>query len=115
LSRGPERCYDDAMPADGQLELDDRIVWFKNGNIHREDGPAIEFKDGRKLWALNGQEVTEQEAAAQRLENERQARELSDQLWQSHEAEQQRQYHTGLDHNMTVDHALQLKKPAEQA
>jgi hypothetical protein len=28
------------MPADGPLELDDRIVWFKNGNIHREDGPA---------------------------------------------------------------------------
>ena len=27
LARSPERCYDDAMPADGQLELDDRIVW----------------------------------------------------------------------------------------
>ena len=103
------------MHADGPLELDDRIVWFKNGNIHREDGPAIEFKDGRKLWALNGQEVTEQEAAAHRLENERQARELSDQLWQNHEAEQQRQYHTGLNDKISVGHALPLKKPAEQA
>jgi hypothetical protein len=105
------------MPADGPLELDDRIVWFKNGNIHREDGPAIEFKDGRKLWALKGQEVTEQEAAAHRLENERrQVRELSDQMWESHEAEQQRQYHTGLNDKISVDHALSLKKPAaEQA
>jgi len=39
-------CYHDAMPEDGPLELDDRIVWYKNGNIHREDGPAIEFTDG---------------------------------------------------------------------
>lgn len=68
------------MPPDGPLKLDDRIVWFKNGNIHREDGPAIEFTDGRKLWALNGREVTEQEASARRLDNERQARELSNEL-----------------------------------
>lgn len=104
------------MPADGPIELDDRIVWFKNGNIHREDGPAIQFKDGRKLWALNGNEVTEQEAAAHREESSRQARALSDQLWQNHEADELRQYHTGLDHNITVGHALPpLKKPAEQA
>ena len=34
-------------PEDGPLKLGDRIVWYKNGNIHCEDGPAIEFKDGR--------------------------------------------------------------------
>ena len=44
------------MPEDGPLDLGDKIVWFKNGAVHRADGPAIEFKDGRKLWALNGKE-----------------------------------------------------------
>jgi len=77
-------CYHHAMPEDGPLALDDRIVWYKNGNIHRDDGPAIEFKDGRKLWALNGQEVTEQEVAAHRQAREHAARERSDKLWQSH-------------------------------
>ncbi|MGD0009051.1 MAG: hypothetical protein ABSE93_10970 [Terriglobia bacterium] len=67
----PQRCYDDAMPEEGRLDLGDRIVWYKNGNIHREDGPAIGFKDGRKLWALNGQEATEQESAAHRQARER--------------------------------------------
>ena len=28
--------------------------WLLNGKIHREDGPAIEFKDGYKAWCLNG-------------------------------------------------------------
>ena len=30
------------------------IAWFKNGKIHREDGPAIEFAGGTKYWFLNG-------------------------------------------------------------
>ncbi len=72
------------MPEDGPLDLGDKIVWFKNGAVHRAAGPAIEFKDGRKLWAINGKEVTEQEAAAYREENDRQARALADKMWQSH-------------------------------
>ena len=27
--------------------------WFLNGEHHREDGPAIEHADGRKEWLLN--------------------------------------------------------------
>ena len=30
------------------------IEWYKNGVRHREDGPAIEYADGRKQWYLNG-------------------------------------------------------------
>jgi hypothetical protein len=101
------------MPEDGPLDLGDRIVWYKGGNIHREDGPALEFKDGRKLWAINGQEVTEQEAVAHRQENDRQGRERSDEMWQRHEAEQQRQYHTGLDKPLPVSGPLKLKPPAK--
>ena len=33
----------------------DRTEWRNpQGNLHREDGPAIEYKDGSKAWALNG-------------------------------------------------------------
>lgn len=30
-------------------------AWFLNGNLHREDGPAIEHVNGTKEWFLNGQ------------------------------------------------------------
>jgi len=33
--------------------------WFLNDELHREDGPAIEYADGTKLWYLNGNELTE--------------------------------------------------------
>jgi hypothetical protein len=32
-----------------------------NDKRHREDGPAVEYADGRKSWYLNGEEVTEEE------------------------------------------------------
>ncbi len=28
--------------------------WYKNGKLHREDGPAIEWADGEKRWWLEG-------------------------------------------------------------
>ena len=28
--------------------------WFKNGKLHRDGGPAIEFKNGTKKWYKNG-------------------------------------------------------------
>ena len=28
--------------------------WYIDGNRHREDGPAVEFADGTKLWYKNG-------------------------------------------------------------
>jgi hypothetical protein len=29
-------------------------VWYLNGKLHREDGPAIEYPNGDKWWYLNG-------------------------------------------------------------
>jgi hypothetical protein len=29
-------------------------VWYLNGLLHREDGPAREFSNGTKVWWLNG-------------------------------------------------------------
>ena len=28
--------------------------WYLNSNLHREDGPAIEYADGTKEWRING-------------------------------------------------------------
>jgi hypothetical protein len=28
--------------------------WYLNGKLHREDGPAVEWTGGRKEWYLNG-------------------------------------------------------------
>ena len=34
--------------ADGTKE------WYLNGQLHRVDGPAIEYASGTKAWWLNG-------------------------------------------------------------
>ena len=41
--------------ADGSKE------WFLNGLRHRVDGPAVEWADGTKAWYLNNKEYTEDE------------------------------------------------------
>ena len=35
--------------------------WYLNGQIHREDGPAVEGADGTKSWYLNGKKLTKAE------------------------------------------------------
>ncbi len=37
-----------------RVYIDGTKEWWLNGNLHREDGPAIEWADGSKLWYLNG-------------------------------------------------------------
>jgi len=29
-------------------------IWYQNGRCHREDGPALEFANGDKSWYRNG-------------------------------------------------------------
>jgi hypothetical protein len=97
------------MFEDGPLELADRTLWFKDGLLHRTNGPAIECKSGQKLWLLEGKQVTEQEVLGHRQEIERQALELSDKLIQ------QQQYDVTVDHKFTVGHALPpFKKKADK-
>ena len=41
-----------------QMEIDEygTKIWRDlNGHFHRENGPAIEYVDGAKLWYINGQ------------------------------------------------------------
>jgi len=42
--------------------------WYNiNGQIHRTDGPAIEYSSGTELWYINGQILTEQKWQAKVL------------------------------------------------
>jgi hypothetical protein len=34
-------------------------MWFLNGKIHREDGPAVIYPDGSQMWFLNYKNITE--------------------------------------------------------
>ena len=45
------------------VKVDDRGTkyWTLNGDFHREDGPAIEYRHGTKYWYLNGKKLTEAE------------------------------------------------------
>ena len=39
----------------GIVEWDNESkAWFKNGNLHREDGPAVIYYDDYKKWYLDG-------------------------------------------------------------
>lgn len=36
--------------------------WYLNGELHREDGPAVEYAGwGAKRWYINGENLTEAE------------------------------------------------------
>jgi hypothetical protein len=37
-----------------EYEDGDRKEWYKEGNLHREDGPAREYSDGSKTWYKEG-------------------------------------------------------------
>jgi hypothetical protein len=44
------------------IEWDDgNKSWALNGKLHREDGPAVEWSNGDKSWYLNSVEYTEEE------------------------------------------------------
>jgi len=37
---------------------DGGVEWHFNGSLHRKDGPAIDHADGNKEWWLNGHSFT---------------------------------------------------------
>lgn len=36
------------------------MEWRENGEVHREDGPAVERMDGTKEWWLKGKKMSEE-------------------------------------------------------
>src|SRR5690349_13573463 len=92
----------------GPEDLGDRLVWRdRNGFFHRTDGPAIQLKNGRKVWVLHNRMVTEQEVAAYRQNLE--ARRLEAEKARETEAAVS-QLRTGLDHEITVKKPLSPRK-----
>jgi hypothetical protein len=49
-----------------KIDADGTKRWYINGNLHREDGPAIEYVDGNKSWWLNGKLHREDGPAVER-------------------------------------------------
>lgn len=72
--------------------------WYLKGKQHREDGPAVEWADGRKEWYRHGQELTEAEFAALR---EKELDAIGD------------AFKKGLDHKVTVKTIGKLKTSSE--
>jgi len=44
---------------------EDKTEWYLNDKRHREDGPAVEYKDGYKAWFLNGKRHREDSPAVE--------------------------------------------------
>ncbi len=40
-------------------QKDGTIEWYLDGNLHREDGPAVEKPDGTRVWFLHGKQHRE--------------------------------------------------------
>jgi hypothetical protein len=38
----------------GQYIENGHIYYYKNGELHRENGPAVEYRNGEKHWFKNG-------------------------------------------------------------
>ena len=45
--------------------------WYLNGELHREDGPAIEYASGDKAWYLNGSPHREDGPAIERANGDK--------------------------------------------
>ena len=44
--------------------VDGSKEWWYNGNLHRLEGPAAEYKNGQKEWYIGGIKYTEEEFLA---------------------------------------------------
>ncbi len=41
--------------------IDGTKVWYRKGKLHREDGPAIEYCKGNKEWWVNDKQYSEED------------------------------------------------------
>ncbi len=60
----------------GIINIYGHYNWLVNGVLHREDGPAIEYKNGTKKWWLNGRYYYFQEEWFDKLTSEQQEKAL---------------------------------------
>lgn len=46
-------------------------IWYLNGKYHREEGPAVEYPNGDKAWYFNGELHREDGPAIERSDGKR--------------------------------------------
>jgi hypothetical protein len=61
-------CHREDGPA--RISSDGTIMWYKDGQLHREDGPAIIFPEGEVRWYLNDTLLLTRESWLKRLSDE---------------------------------------------
>ena len=44
-----------------KLDSDGTKYWYQNGELHRTDGPAVEFASGDREWYIEGKYFTEEQ------------------------------------------------------
>jgi hypothetical protein len=111
--RDPLNPFEDVEEAvQGPFDEGDKLTWSdRNGDAHRLDGPAVEYKKGgRKIWALHGEEVSQKQVAAYRIkleaEGERRRTEAHNRMVDAEAA----QFHTGTQDVVTVRPPIRFKK-----
>jgi hypothetical protein len=104
----PLNPFDDVdEQVQGPFDGSEYVMWYdRDGRGHRLDGPAIEYKDGRKVWMLHGAVMSPDQVAAyrQNLEAEHRRRLEAERVRQV-EAEAD-QFRTGSNKRFQVGHAL---------
>jgi len=61
--------YENAMQQPTMTVDEDGTKWWKlNGELHRKDGPAVEYTDGYKAWWLHGMRHREDGPAIERAD-----------------------------------------------
>ena len=55
-----------------KVDSDGTKDWYLHGELHREDGPAVERSDGSKFWYLNGKRHREDGPAIEYPNGEKQ-------------------------------------------
>ena len=53
IGRKSKITQGDNMKKNGIIINKETVTYYKNGKIHREDGPAIEWRNGNRHWYLN--------------------------------------------------------------
>ena len=50
----------DGEPGELALFSDGSAAWFKDGRLHRTEGPAVKGSNGIHTWSIGGKECTEE-------------------------------------------------------
>jgi hypothetical protein len=75
FGKGFEDIFRETYPLLSPTKKDyNKTVYYKDGMIHNENGPAVVYKDGKEEYWLEGSKVTKEdvESYRQKLEDEKQ-------------------------------------------